>query len=147
MQGLAQFQTNRLLVSPKTFSTSFTRRLQTRSMASDVAGGGVVVVPRQVREWGDKGMQASPQCYRCGLPADPSKAFISQFRLEGSKEGPLAGCTLAVKDLFDVSDCTASEGRGIKQQLLKARHRSLWCLVAIHSSLICDVLPNVGGTF
>lgn len=35
--------------------------------------------------------------------ADPSKAFISQFRLEGSQQGPLVGKTLAVKDLFDVS--------------------------------------------
>lgn len=39
------------------------------------------------------------------MPADPSHAFISQFRLEegSGKDGPLAGRTLAVKDLFDVS--------------------------------------------
>jgi hypothetical protein len=42
--------------------------------------------------------------FTCGTVfADPNKAFISQFRLDGAKEGPLAGTTLAVKDLFDVS--------------------------------------------
>jgi Asp-tRNA(Asn)/Glu-tRNA(Gln) amidotransferase A subunit family amidase len=37
------------------------------------------------------------------VSADPNKAFISQIRQEGAKEGPLVGITLAVKDLFDVS--------------------------------------------
>jgi hypothetical protein len=35
--------------------------------------------------------------------ADPTNSFILQFRLQTNTDGPLAGKTLAVKDLFDVS--------------------------------------------
>lgn len=37
------------------------------------------------------------------LFADPTHSFVSQFTLEGARQGPLAGLTLAVKDLYDVS--------------------------------------------
>ncbi|KAF8058363.1 AMI1 [Scenedesmus sp. PABB004] len=35
--------------------------------------------------------------------ADATGSFISRFRLEGAGSGPLAGVTVAVKDLFDVA--------------------------------------------
>jgi Asp-tRNA(Asn)/Glu-tRNA(Gln) amidotransferase A subunit family amidase len=38
--------------------------------------------------------------------SDATNSFISQFRLEGAASGPLAGLTLAVKDLYDVSICS-----------------------------------------
>lgn len=39
----------------------------------------------------------------CCPGGDPAQAFISQFQLAGASQGPLAGLTVAVKDLFDVS--------------------------------------------
>ncbi|KAF6252554.1 amidase signature domain-containing protein [Scenedesmus sp. NREL 46B-D3] len=39
----------------------------------------------------------------CVGQADGTNAFISQFRLEGAASGPLAGLTLAVKDLYDIA--------------------------------------------
>lgn len=43
-------------------------------------------------------------CCYCFVPTDdPTGSFISQFVLEGSKEGPLAGQRVAVKDLYHVS--------------------------------------------
>jgi hypothetical protein len=83
-------------------------------MASDVAGGGGVGGARSTTGQGVGDRSQTPENSECKprmfiglLPADLSNAFISQFRLEGSKEGPLAGRTLAVKDLFDVSGCVA----------------------------------------
>lgn len=46
----------------------------------------------------------------CVGQADGTNAFISQFRLEGAASGPLAGLTLAVKDLYDVSGLAVELG-------------------------------------
>eukprot|EP00878_Enallax_costatus_P017900 GHUV01018815.1.p1 GENE.GHUV01018815.1~~GHUV01018815.1.p1 ORF type:complete len:449 (+),score=59.15 GHUV01018815.1:982-2328(+) len=47
---------------------------------------------------------------------DPTNSFISQFRIEGSPEGPLAGMTLAVKDLFDIAGHKTAFGNATWQE-------------------------------
>jgi hypothetical protein len=41
--------------------------------------------------------------------ADTTNSFILQFQLQTNKDGPLAGKTVAVKDLFDVSASSQHE--------------------------------------
>jgi Asp-tRNA(Asn)/Glu-tRNA(Gln) amidotransferase A subunit family amidase len=43
--------------------------------------------------------------------ADPVNAYILRFDVQGAPSGPLAGLTLAVKDLFDVRAASAASAQ------------------------------------
>jgi hypothetical protein len=68
------------------------------SVSSDAAAA-AAAAEGGTRSWAPR---HTPRCVLAEPPAGSAGAFISQFELQGSGRGPLAGLTLAVKDLFDV---------------------------------------------